>query len=706
VGVHENLQETEGSPAIPFGPFLLLHKIAAGGSAEVFLARSRNEPLLPPFVVKRLLPSLRAKGDINVLDREAELHRLVQHQNVVKVLQAGKVDGEPYIAMEYVDGLDLYRLLQRSSSGRQPIPPTLAVHIARNLADALYAVHTAKQANGNGPAMIHGDVSPSNIYLGADGSVKLGDFGIARLATQKEVEGEPVRAAGHFGYLAPEQLTGEAQDERVDVFALGVVLGELLHGARVFPGSGQLAVMLSIRDANIAPLRSSAPNLPPGLFEVCERALLREPEARYPSALEFSRALQPFELPDAATLQRSLSSWVNWAKDGTRFVQELEQRVRESVNVMKAVSRSSGAMKAVRDPRNPAPAETSGTLTADQSAVARLSGTGLAGQGSPSASQLEAAKALLKTTEDSQVRRTGTSEVETVPFSKLLEMVATGELKLSDEVALWGAPFQPVERIEELAKHLVPSTTQTTSRMFGPGLPDYVADFLDVPMLHVLGKIHNEKRTCSLFVTQSLKYREQRKDVYIRDGRLLHVTSTDPDELLGRYLVHHNIVTEEQLELALAELGKSHKQLGELLIGLGIVDAVDVFTALRNQGRDRIAALCGWKRGNAQLYPGAAPERMLFPLDLDLTLCMMAGALRNGLAPPEDVRIVPGARAPAPGEKAGCIPLLNLVPMVARKRTTSNQALLELIPLSKRKDEQEARAVLVVAEALEWIRFD
>jgi acetyl-CoA carboxylase biotin carboxylase subunit len=102
--------------------------------------------------------------------------------------------------------------------------------------------------------------------------------------------------------------------------------------------------------------------------------------------------------------------------------------------------------------------------------------------------------------------------------------------------------------------------------------------------------------------------------VYIREGRLLHVTSTDPDELLGRYLVHHHVVTEEQLEQALSQLGRGKKQLGEALIGLGLVDAVDIFTALRNQGRDRIAALCGWKRGNAQLYPGAAPERMLFPL--------------------------------------------------------------------------------------------
>lgn len=696
---------TEVSEPIPFGPFLLRRRIAVGGFAEVFLAESAEDPAGPPLVVKRLLPSLRAKGDVDILQREAELHRMVEHPNVVKVVEAGAVDGEPYIAMEYVDGLDLYRLLQRSSSSRQAIPPTLAVYIGRNLAEALYAVHTAKHKSGDGPAMIHGDVSPSNIYLGTDGSVKLGDFGIARLATQRQVEGEPVRAAGHFGYLAPEQLTGEAQDQRVDVFALGAVIGELLHGSRIFPGSGQLAVMLSIRDGNIAPLRAIAGKLPQGLFQVCERALMRNPEDRYASAREFAAALAPFEQPNPGALRQSLASWVMWAKDKSKFAQDLEQRVRESVNMMKAVSKSSSGVKALRDltDRNERRAgdataaieqgETEPPSSAEPIALAR-----------PSPGP-DGSYPMLRTAEDSRVRRAGSSEVECVPFSKLLEMVATGELQLTDEVALWGAPFQPVEKIEELARHLLPSTTQTTSRMFGPGLPDFVADFRDVPMLKVLGKIHNEKRTCSLFVTQSMRYREQRKDVYIREGRLLHVTSTDPDELLGRYLVHHNVLSEEQLDQALSQLGRSKKQLGEVLIGLGMVDAVDIFTALRNQGRDRIAALCGWKRGNAQLYPGAAPERMLFPLDLDLSLCMMAGALRNELAPP-DARIVSGPRAPAVGDKSGCIPLLNLVPMVARKRMTTAQALMELVPLGRRKSDEEAKAALVVAEALEWIVFE
>jgi eukaryotic-like serine/threonine-protein kinase len=690
VGTQNRVHDSEVAERVPFGHFVLERRLATGGFAEVFLASIAGQTDSSPVVVKRLLPSLRAKGNLDILEREAALHRLVDHPNVVKVLQAGVVDGEPYIAMEYIDGLDLNRLLRRSSSSGKPIPAGLAVHIVRNLADALFAVHTATKDSGEGP-LIHGDVSPSNIYLAKDGCVKLGDFGIARLVTQREVDGESARAAGHFGYLAPEQLNGETEDLRVDVFALGVVLGELLKGGRIFPGSGQLAIMLSIREANIAPLRAFASRLPAGLFEVCERALMRDPEARYASASEFSAALAPFEKPSPDALRRSLGSWVVWAKDEGKFARDVEKRVRESVETLTRVSRSNSGVKARGDLRAEG-VDLEPPSSAEPIALARTISV-------PDGEQA-------RVRADSQVRRSGSMEIESMPFSRILEMVATGELRLEDEVALWGAPFQAVEKIEELARHLLPSTTQTTSRMFGPGLPDFVADFSDVPMLAVLAKLHDEKRTCSMFVTQSLKYREQRKDVYIRDGRLLHVTSTDPDELLGRYLVHHSILTEAQLEEALSQLAKTQKQLGEVLIGLGMVDAVDVFTALRNQGRDRIAALCGWKRGSAQLYPGAAPERMLFPLDLDLTLCMMAGALRNELSPPTDARIVPGPKAPAPGSKPGTIALLNLVPMVARKRMAAARAVLELAPFSKHKSEGEARAALVVAEALRWVAFE
>jgi serine/threonine protein kinase len=659
--------ESQESSYTNFGPYCIERRIAVGGSAEVFLAHDRQSPN-KQLVIKRLLPAVRSQGDLDALSREAELHKRVDHANVVKVYYAGQADGEPYIAMEYVQGLDLHRLLQRSSSGKQAIPPELAAFIVRSVADALHAVHSVTTPSGEAMNLVHADVSPSNIYLSASGEVKLGDFGIARVMARREAD-ERHRAAGHFGYLAPEQLTGEGHDFRADLFSLGVILGELLIGQKIFPGSGQLAVMLSIRDANILPLRRAAEKLPAGLFEVCERVLRRSPEERFGSAKEFCDALAPFVQPSNEKLKGSMASWVTWAMDHTLFVENLEKRVRESVGVMHAAHRSSSGIHALKESANP-----------------------------------------MSDSERPRVRRLGQVTVEEVPFAKLIEMVATGDLGLEDEVALWGSPFEAVGKIEELARHLLPSTTAVTTRMFSLKPPDFVADFKETSLLWVLGKLHNQRSTGALFVSQSFKAREQRKDIYVANGRLQHVASNDPHELLGEYLVGKGVLKRAQLDAALKHMAATRGQLGETLIALNMVDPVDVFTAIRNQGRDRVATLCAWDNGNAQFYEDTTPEHVRFPLDLDLTICMMWGAMRQRLRVPEEKgRVLIGPSAPEAGHKSSSVAMLNLIPGLARKQAALSTARTELQTFSRNKAEAaslQAEAALVVSEALGWVQFE
>ncbi len=672
--------ESHANSSSEFGAYDIVKRIAVGGSAEVFVAHKRGKPG-QQLVLKRLLPAVRARGDLGILEREAKLHRQVNHANVVKVHYAGEVSGEPYIAMEYVHGLDLHRVLQRSSSNGQAIPHDLAVFIVRNIADALAAVHAAKDDDGAPLNIVHGDVSPSNIYLSVTGEVKLGDFGIARVVARRSSGTDAGRATGHFGYLAPEQLAGESHDQAADIFSLGVILGELLIGRRVFPGSGQLAIMLSMRDANILPLRQAAHKLPPGLFEVCEKALQRSPKDRFPSAAELSQALQEFA-PDGAKLQKALASWVNWALDHDRFVENLEKRVRQSVNQMHAAHRSSSGLRALPREHEDDDSE----------------------QGTPTHRPHPQSDAEL-----SLVKRSGSMEIEEVAFPRLIEMVATGELTMHDEVALWGAPFEPVGRIEELARHLLPSTTGVTGRMFSLNPPDFVADFRETSFLVVLGKLYIEKTTGSVFVSQSFKDREHRKDIYVRDGRLWHVASNDPQELLGEYLVNQGVIQRAQLVAALKHMAASRGQLGETLIALGMADPVAIFTAIRNQGRDRVASLCAWREGNAQLYVGATPENVQFPLDLDLTIPMMWGAMLSPLVlPNEDVRIRAGEGTPAAGYKASSVALLNLVPALAHQGVSIRTARDELATASRRKSEvatRQADAALRVAHALGWLTF-
>jgi serine/threonine-protein kinase len=679
-------EDSKAKAPQPFGPFVLERRIAVGGSAEVFLARPKlgTQPAAH-LVVKRLLRSVREGGEFDALEREAELHRAVRHPNVVDVYGAGMVGEEPYLALEYVDGVDLYRLLRRAESEQRRFPPGLAAHIARQVAEALTAVHGARDNEGNILHIVHRDVTPSNILLSSDGSVKLGDFGIARFEHRmKPTQNSGGGLKGKFGYLSPEQVAGEPSDHRADLFALTAVFGEMLIGERVFPGSGQLAVLLAIRDVNIEPLKRAAAMLPPGMLAVCERGLARDPDDRYEGAGEFARALSVFERPSPVELKKTLAEWVMWAKDSSELAKRIEGQVRDSVQRMQAVrTRSSGAMPAVRGP-------------SQTSVVVQR----------PDAADL-----------GSRVKRTDGHVLEHVPFAKLIEMIATGDLGADDEVELLGEAFKPIREITELARHLLPSTTATTSRIFEPGVPDYQALLRETSMLEVLAHMRQKSETGALFVERSKTMGASvRKELYLSGGRLLHAASSDREELLGEYLVRRGRLTREQLDAALGSLQKFGGRLGDTLIGLGLVDAVDVFRAIRDQGRDRVAALSTWEEGLVTFYRGTAPTRVEFPLDLDLASPMMAGAILRSKGEPRTLLpeggklVVPGPRYEAgklPRERGAAPASLQYVMTFLADRLSVDAALERLANFRPGREARavspkEAAAALLTAELLGW----
>jgi len=665
----------------PFGPFVLERRIAVGGSAEVFLARPKIgiQPAAR-LVVKKLLRAAREGGDFDALEREAALHRAVVHRNVVNVFGAGMVGDEPYLAMEYVEGVDLYRLLRRADAEQRKFPPGLAAFIAMRVASALAAVHTAHDAEGNALHIVHRDVTPSNIYLSIDGQIKLGDFGIARFEQRVKPAQPSVGLKGKFGYLAPEQVAGEPFDHRADLFALTAVFGEMLIGERVFPGSGQLAVLLAIRDVNIGPLRQAASSLPEGVLELCEKGLSRDPDARFQDAAELAAALSEFEQPSPEELQVTLAEWVNWAKDSSQLARQIEGQVRDSVQRMRAVrARSSGGLPAVRESRISEP-----PATLSLSSVRRTDGQTLVG----------------------------------VTFPKLIEMIATGDLTADDEVSLMGQEYRFIRDVHELGRHLLPSTTATTSRLFEPGIPDYQVLLKDTPMLDVLAYMRQKSESGALFVERSgSSGGSSRKEIYLDKGRLLHVASSEREELLGEYLVRRGRLTREQLETALGTLSNYGGRLGDTLIGIGMVDAVDVFRAIRDQGRDRVATLCGWSEGLVTFYRGTAPQRVEFPLDLDLASPMMAGAIVRAKGEPKTLlpdgrkRLLPGPRAEAvrhPRERGSAPASLIYVSTLTPERLTIDQALERLMSYrtgheARTVGAKEAAAALVTAELLGWV---
>ncbi len=649
-----------------FGPYELVDSLAAGGNARLHLARLRGNLTAAPVVIKRVLADHNSPEAIGKLMREASLQRRMDHPNIVRVKDSGLLDEEAFIALEFIDGMDLRALLDRSSSSGQPIPINLAVFIAQQLCSALDELHRPSGGSSHTLYLIHGDVCPANVLLSSSGDVKLADFGRARSLRVGEAATSEGGAVGHFGYVAPEILTGHEFDHRADIFALGALVGELLIGQRVFAGEGHLAVMLSVRDGNIAPLESAREQLPNGLFEVCAKAIRTDPNQRYSSAAEFSGALLPFGERSVEDTKRALGSWVGWAKDESRFVEDLEQRIHESVGTLRALSQSSSGLRAV--------------------------------------SEVDTPQSSVSGEHEVRIRRAGQEGVETASFPALVEWLTTGALSIDDEVALWDTPFERVGRIQQLTRYLLASTTAKTSQQYAPGPPDRVIELSDASFLSLLADLHHRQGTATLFVVDTLGERGIRKDIYVRDGRLVHVASSNPRELLGEYLVDKGMITRTQLESALKRL-RPDRHLGELLVQLNLVSAVDVFTALRHQGRDRVAELCTWSHGFAQVYQKAPIPEVLFPLDLELPIVIAAGAQRCRLTVPDGVRLRPGPRIPRPGEQATSSHLLTHVPMIARRQMSGEAAISELRELVPNASSLEVQAALTATHALGWIEY-
>jgi eukaryotic-like serine/threonine-protein kinase len=586
-------QPLQGGP-IRFGPYWLDARLAVGGTAEVYVARPIDPRVEPQrLVVKRLLPHFASDPEGRTMfEREARLHAAVQHENVVTVFGSGTADdGEPYLAMELVEGCDAYRLLRRLSQQQQTLSTKVAVHVAREVLRALASVHSALDKNGVPLGIIHRDVSPSNLYLAKAGAVKLGDFGIARSASRATLKSnEAAKLKGKFAYLAPEQVAGEPFDHRADLFSMATVLAEMILGTPLFPGSGQLAVLLAIRDTRIEPLRNAKGRLPAGLFEVLERALAREPKARFQHAAAFAAELKAFD-PDPSASREELGRIVTWVE--TAPSQEQMARVRESARAMR---KARNLQIETPPPTEITEANPNDRVTGDYPQLPSFVVTG------------------------------GGAKLGPWTFARLVEAIATGAVGRGDQVDYMGRGLSPLESIDDLARFL-PAGSTATIDVPDPGHPDFSANLAQTSVLPVLIRILSERATGALFAERAADEHGDagRKDLYFQRGRLHHVASSNASELLGEYLVRRGKLAREELDMALAVLPRYGGRMGDTLIALGLVDPVDVFRAIREQGRDRVCDLFLWKRGKVSFYRGAQEKHVEFPLDLDLPGLMLAG---------------------------------------------------------------------------------
>ncbi|HEY0706250.1 MAG TPA: serine/threonine-protein kinase, partial [Polyangia bacterium] len=247
VGLHATIATPSSPITVRLGRYQIVERIATGGMAEVYLAvHGELAGFRTPVVLKKVLPHLANNPQfIDMFLDEARIASMLDHPNVVRIYEVGRSGSEYFLAMELVQGKSLSALLRRFQETYSRMDPRLAAFVVAQAAAGLHHAHNLTDPLGNPLGLVHRDVSPQNILISFEGSVKVIDFGIAR-ALGRITETQTGGMKGKFGYMSPEQARGEDVDLRTDIFALGVVLWEALTNRRLFQRENDLATMRAL----------------------------------------------------------------------------------------------------------------------------------------------------------------------------------------------------------------------------------------------------------------------------------------------------------------------------------------------------------------------------------------------------------------------------------------------------------------------------
>lgn len=274
----------------PFGAYSLVKRLGAGGMGEVFLATKAGDQAL--VVVKRILPHLVENPRfLRLFLDETRIASRLHHPNIARITELGEVEGTWFVAMEYVAGKDLREVLKRSREVNHHVPLEVAVAIAIEVAKGLAYAHDAADAQGRLLKIVHRDVSPHNILIGRQGEVKVIDFGVAK-AANKSMHTAAGILKGKFPYMAPEQAHALPVDPRSDVFALGIVLWEMICARYLFRGKTDAATLRLVREAEVPKPSTVRDDVPTSLDRVVLKALKKDAAQRYQSMAAFREALE------------------------------------------------------------------------------------------------------------------------------------------------------------------------------------------------------------------------------------------------------------------------------------------------------------------------------------------------------------------------------------------------------------------------------
>ena len=315
------------------GRYRLIAELARGGMGIVYLALVRGPAGFKKLlVVKELMPHFAAdEAFMAMFLDEARVAARLSHPNIVQTLEVGDVSGRPFIAMEYLEGQTLQRIVHRSMKRGTRLPLPIHLHALMAMLNGLHHAHEVCDFDGSKLRFVHRDVTPHNLFVTYAGEVKVIDFGIAK---SLDSSGENTRTGvlkGKVGYMAPEQTRGEEVDRRADVYAAGVMLWEALTGRRMWKGENDLAVLRARMNDIMQPPSAVAANVPPVLERIAMRALAESPDARYATAEEMRLDLETYigSAPNAGA--REIGAYVTalFGEERAQMAKLVDEQMRE-----------------------------------------------------------------------------------------------------------------------------------------------------------------------------------------------------------------------------------------------------------------------------------------------------------------------------------------------------------------------------------------
>ena len=322
-----------------FGKFFLLQRLAVGGMAEIYRARVVGAAgFEKELVVKRILPNrAQDQGFISMLVNEAKLTVQLTHNNITQIHECGIIDGNYFISMELVNGVSMKEVMHAFARAGATISPEQAIFMVLQLLHGLDYAHKKTDGQGHPLQIVHCDVSPDNALVSFEGEVKLLDFGIARAATGLSNYKEGM-LMGKLGYVAPEQASLETRwDHRVDIFAAGIILYELLTRQKPFPKATDVESLVQSRKAKVVPATTLDPRLPKEIDQILARALAYDPERRYPEARAFADALVDVLFPTPHSSVQDLHNRQRPQVLGERIAKQRQARAHDAL-IMKVLT--------------------------------------------------------------------------------------------------------------------------------------------------------------------------------------------------------------------------------------------------------------------------------------------------------------------------------------------------------------------------------